>query len=96
MFEYNWCKIQIELNFINSDKATVIVFGDHNGSQFIVMITVWYIDMHCTIQNIIGSLGVASVSKTADGNIVLRCNTNKYGTCTVIASVPINYVIFAN
>lgn len=90
-------KIQIELDFHSSDKATVIVFGNHNGQQFLTMMTVYRGSTSTNfINNIVGSLGVASITPQSNNNLIIRCNTTKYGTCTVIANVPIVNVIFTN
>lgn len=88
-------KIEIKISFKTSDKGTCVVIGSHNGSPFISCISFNKGGVSSQI-NIVGTLGIASTTYTTDDCMVLKCNTNKYGTCTVIATIPIEYVIFSN
>lgn len=88
-------KIEIKLPFKTSDKGTCVVIGSHNGSPFISCISFTRDGVYAQV-NVVGSLGIDSATHTTDDCMVLRCNTNKYGTCTVIATIPIEYVIFSN
>lgn len=89
-------KIEIKLSFRTSDKGLCVLIGDHNGSVFMSCIFFMRNGVHSQV-NIVGGLSIASATHVeSDDTMVLRCNTNKYGTCVALATIPIEYVIFSN
>lgn len=82
-------KYQIELDMpASADKVAIIVFGTHNTVPFLSLIYIRHNDQNATINNLINSVNVTSVSSYED-KMVIRINTEKYGSCGILSPIPI-------
>lgn len=82
-------KFQIELDMpYSADKTAIIVFGTHNTVPFLSLIYIRHNDPNATINNLVNSVNVASVSSYED-KMVIRINTETYGSCGILSPVPI-------
>lgn len=82
-------KYQIELDMPESaDKVAIILFGTHSTYPFLSLVYIRHNDTNATINDIVGSVHVVSVS-SYDDKVVIRIETEMYGICGILSPVPI-------
>lgn len=80
--------VNIKVDMGASDKATIFVFGNHNGAIFAAIIQSSKGNTNPRIENLIGDLGINIV--TNDGNAqTLQINSAIYGCFGAIATCEI-------
>lgn len=95
-FNTNSSKIQIELDIPDfADKGAFLVIGTHNTVPFMSYVYVKHNNENAVIKNIVNSVNVTSISSYED-KVVVRMNTETYGTCSIFSSVPILDAFYTN